>query len=188
MRNRCVWSQSNKRMQTYHDEEWGKPSWDDRYLFEMLCLEGAQTGLSWNIVLSKRQAYIEAWRQFDLAYCAALTDETLETIKADYGVIKHAAKLSSIRTNAQAVINIQKEWGSLAEFLWNFVGEEPIYNNWDTDELIPTQTPLSVELSKALKKRGVKFVGPVTTYSFMQAVGMVDDHVKNCICNRKYRK
>lgn len=178
--NRCLWAQSNAVMQAYHDEEWCRPSWDDRYIFEMLTLEGAQAGLSWQIVLSKRQAYQAAFRQFDIAYCAELTDADLASIKENYTVIKHGAKIQSVRTNAQAVQSIQKEWGSFAEFLWSFTDGKPITNNWETDAQIPAQSPLSVQLSKELKKRGFKFVGPVTTYSFMQAIGMVHDHINSC--------
>ncbi len=188
MENRCLWAQSNALMQTYHDEEWGKPSWDDRYIFEMFTLEGAQAGLSWNLVLSKRQAYQEAFHQFDIAYCAELTIARLESIKEDCGVIKHGAKLQSVCSNAQAVLVIQKEWGSLANFLWSFVEGQPIHNNWKLDADIPAQSPLSVQLSKALKKRGFKFVGPVTTYSFMQAIGMINDHIESCVCNEQSTK
>ncbi|ANU13006.1 DNA-3-methyladenine glycosylase [Planococcus halocryophilus Or1] len=181
MEKRCLWAQSNALMQAYHDDEWCKPSRDDRYIFEMLTLEGAQAGLSWNIVLSKRQAYLEAFRNFDIVYCAQLTDEKLVAIKENYGVIKHGAKLTSVRSNALAVLNIQKEWGSFADFLWSFTSGETIDNKWPSDAQIPAQSPVSVRLSKELKKRGFKFVGPVTTYSFIQAIGMVNDHVENCI-------
>ncbi|MGH2318052.1 DNA-3-methyladenine glycosylase I [Planococcus sp. SE5232] len=180
MGNRCLWAQSNAMMQAYHDEEWCRPSRDDRYLFEMLILEGAQAGLSWNIVLSKRNAYQEAFHQFDVDYCAELSDAELVSIKENYTVVKHGAKIQSVRTNAQAVQSIQKEWGSFADFLWSFTDGIPVHNNWETDAQIPAQSPLSVQLSKELKKRGFKFVGPVTTYSFMQAIGMVHDHINSC--------
>ncbi|MBT2571703.1 DNA-3-methyladenine glycosylase I [Planococcus sp. ISL-110] len=180
MEKRCFWAQSNALMQNYHDEEWCKPSWDDRYIFEMLTLEGAQAGLSWNIVLSKRNAYQEAFHHFDIKHCAELTGAGLVSIKEDYAVIKHGAKLQSVRTNAQAVLSILKEWDSFAEFLWSYTDSKPVHNKWETNAQIPTQSPLSVQLSKDLRKRGFKFVGPVTTYSFMQAIGMVNDHIKDC--------
>lgn len=180
MGNRCLWAQSNALMQAYHDEEWCRPSRDDRYIFEMLTLEGAQAGLSWNIVLSKRQAYQEAFHQFDIAQCAELSDADLLSIKENYLVIKHLAKLQSVRSNAQAVLAIQKEWGSFAEFLWSYTEGKQVLNKWETDSQIPAQSPVSVKLSKDLKKRGFKFVGPVTTYSFMQAIGMVNDHISSC--------
>lgn len=181
MEKRCLWAQSNALMQSYHDEEWCIPSRDDRYIFEMLNLEGAQAGLSWNIVLSKRQAYQEAFQHFDIQYCAQLSEEDLAFIKEHFGVIKHSAKLKSVRSNAQAVIRIQKEWGSFANFLWSFSNDQVIDNIWLSDAQIPAQSAISVQLSKELKKRGFKFVGPVTTYSFMQAIGMVNDHIENCI-------
>lgn len=167
-------------MQNYHDKEWGKPSWDDRYIFEMLTLEGAQAGLSWHIVLSKRAAYLEAFHHFDLGYCAELTDDKLASIKERYSVIKHDAKLQSVRTNAHAVLDILEEWDSFAAFLWSYTDGKTIHNEWETDAQIPAQSPLSVQLSKDLKKKGFKFVGPVTTYSFMQAIGLINDHIKSC--------
>ena len=176
----CLWPQSSELMQAYHDEEWCRPSWDDRYIFEMLTLEGAQAGLSWSIVLAKRKAYKDAFQNFDIEYCASLNDTDLEFIKENYNVIKHFSKLQSIRTNAEAVVRIQKEFKSFSNFLWHFVDFKPIINNWETDIQIPAQSPLSVQVSKELKKRGVKFVGPVTTYSFLQAIGIVDDHIKSC--------
>ncbi|WP_110926713.1 DNA-3-methyladenine glycosylase I [Bacillus massiliglaciei] len=176
----CLWPGSSEMMQAYHDQEWCVPNHDDRYLFEMLTLEGAQSGLSWSIVLSRRDSYKEAFHNFDIAYCAALTDADLENIKENCGVIKHMAKLQSVRSNAQAVLNIQTEFGSFSDFLWRYADFKPIVNEWEADGQMPAETPLSKQLSKDLKKRGFKFVGPVTMYSFMQAIGMVDDHVKTC--------
>ncbi|MGK7377352.1 DNA-3-methyladenine glycosylase I [Planococcus sp. 1R117A] len=176
----CLWPQSSEMMQAYHDEEWCRPNRDDRYIFEMLSLEGAQAGLSWSIVLSKRKGYQEAFRDFDIDYCSKLTDPDLEFIKENYNVIKHLSKLQSVRTNAEAILKIQKEFNGFADFLWSFVDFNPIINHWETEQQVPAQTPLSVQLSKELKKRGFKFVGPVTTYSFMQAIGMVDDHINTC--------
>lgn len=178
--NGCVWPQSSELMQTYHDEEWCRPSWDNSYIFEMLTLEGAQAGLSWSIVLAKREAYQSAFKNFDIEYCAELSDAELEVIKENYHVIKHFSKLQSVRSNAEAVLKIQKEYKSFADFLWSFVEFKPIINNWETDTEIPVQSPLSAQVSKELKKRGFKFVGPVTTYSFLQAIGMVDDHITSC--------
>ena len=176
----CTWPQSSELMQKYHDEEWCRPSRDDRYIFEMLSLEGAQTGLSWSIVLAKRKAYQDAFHHFDIDYCAGLSDMDLESSKENYNVIKHFSKLQSVRTNAEAVLKIQKEFKSFADFLWSFVEFESIINGWETEKQIPAQSSLSVQISKELKKRGIKFVGPVTTYSFLQAIGMVDDHIQSC--------
>lgn len=178
--DQCLWPQSSELMQAYHDEEWCRPNRDDRYIFEMLILEGAQAGLSWSIVLAKRDAYQAAFKNFDIEYCAGLSDADLEAIKENFNVIKHFSKLQSVRTNAEAVLRIQKEFKSFADFLWSFVEFEPIINSWDTDTQMPAQSPLSVQISKELKKRGFKFVGPVTTYSFLQAIGMVEDHIKSC--------
>lgn len=176
----CLWPQSSELMQTYHDEEWCRANRDDRYIFEMLILEGAQAGLSWSIVLAKREAYRAAFKNFDIEECAGLSDPDLEAIKEDFNVIKHFSKLQSVRTNAEAVLRIQREFESFADFLWSFVDFKPIINSWKTDTQIPAQSPLSIQVSKELKRRGFKFVGPVTTYSFLQAIGMVDDHILSC--------
>ena len=176
----CLWPGNNQLMQEYHDKEWGVPSYDDRYLFELLTLEGAQAGLSWSIVLSKRESYKEAFNNFDISYCAALNETELEDIKENYQVIKHMAKIRSVKNNAACVLEIQKEFGSFSNYLWNYVDFKPIINDWEIDDSIPAQTDLSTQLSKDLKKRGFKFVGPVTIYSFMQAIGMVDDHINSC--------
>ena len=180
MENQCKWPQGSDMMQAYHDEEWCRPSRDDRYIFELLSLEGAQAGLSWSIVLAKREGYKRAFRDFDLEYCANLMDEELIYIKDNFDVIKHLAKLQSVRSNANAALKIQQEFGSLSNFLWQFTESKPIINSWERDDQIPAQSPLSVEISKALKKRGFKFIGPVTAYSFLQAIGMVDDHIRTC--------
>lgn len=167
-------------MREYHNEEWCKPHTDDRYLFEMLTLEGAQAGLSWSTVLSKREAYQEAFNNFDIQYCANLTDEELTNIKTQYNVIKHFAKLQSVRNNAQLILKLRKEYDSFSDFLWQYAGFKPIINHWNSEDQIPAQTSLSEQMSKDLKKRGFKFVGPVIIYAFMQAVGMVDDHLISC--------
>lgn len=176
----CSWPSNSEMMQAYHDKEWCRPTRDDRYIFELLNLEGAQAGLSWSIVLAKRDAYQAAFKNFDIAYCAGLSDSDLESIKENYNVIKHFAKLKSVRSNAQAALKVQEEFGSLAEFLWSFTEGEPVINQWEDSTQMPAESPLSVQISKELKKRGFKFVGPVTTYSFLQAIGIVDDHVKTC--------
>lgn len=176
----CSWPGSSEMMQAYHDKEWCRPTRDERYIFELLNLEGAQAGLSWSIVLAKRDAYQAAFRNFDINYCAGLSDADLENIKENYGVIKHFAKIKSVRSNAQAVLEIQKEFGTFADFLWSYVDGEPILNALEHQSQMPAESPLSTRISKELKKRGFKFVGPVTTYSFLQAIGMVDDHVRTC--------
>lgn len=180
---RCLWAGEELLMQQYHDSEWGVPSRDDRYIFEMLTLEGAQAGLSWSIVLNKREGYREAFDNFDIVHCSRLTDEDLLNIKENCNVVRHLAKLQSVRSNAQAALEIQKEFGSLSKYLWGYVECRPVINNRRTDADIPASTDLSVRLSKDLKKRNFKFVGPVIIYSFMQAIGMINDHIETCACH-----
>lgn len=178
----CIWSEMNQIMKNYHDTEWCVPSYEDTDIFEMLTLEGAQAGLSWNIVLAKREAYKEAFHNFDITYCSKLTDEDLQAIKEQYPVIKNYSKLKSVRNNAIAVIEIKKEFESFSAFLWNYVNHNPIINAWESENQMPSKTLLSEQISKDLKKRGFLFVGPVIIYSFMQAIGMVDDHIITCPC------
>ena len=179
----CSWPGQDPRMIAYHDEEWGVPSKDDRYLFELITLEGAQSGLSWSIVLNKREGYQEAFHQFDIDRCANLSDQELLDIKEQAQIIKHLNKIQSVRKNAQAIQKIQKEYGSFAAYLWRYVDNEPIVNQWTSISNKPAQSELSVRLSKDLKKRGFNFVGPVTMYSYMQAVGMINDHILSCQCH-----
>lgn len=178
--NSCSWAGINKTLQLYHDNEWCIPSHDDSYIFEMLILEGAQAGLSWNLVLSKREEYRKAFHGFDIAYCSRLSDEELESIREQYKVIKNMSKLKAVRSNALAVIDIQSEFGSFSDFLWRYVDFAPVINNWETESQVPAETALSEQISKDLKKRGFKYVGPVIIYSFMQAIGMLDDHIRTC--------
>ncbi len=180
MKKTCSWPGDNQLMRAYHDQEWCVPNHDEQYIFEMLTLEGAQSGLSWSIVLAKREGYKKAFHNFELDYCSSLTDEDLETIKERENVIKHLAKLQSVRDNAKAILRIQEEFGSFANYLWRYVDFKPLVNQWDTEAQIPAETALSKQISKDLKKRGFKFVGPVTMYSFMQAIGIIDDHVRTC--------
>ncbi len=176
----CSWPGDNLMMQQYHDNEWCVLSYDDTYIFEMLSLEGAQAGLSWSIVLSKRDEYRRAFHNFDIEYCSRLTDEEIENIRQEFNVVKNLSKLKSVRSNAEAVIKVREEFGSFSSFLWRYVDFKPVINAWEPNTPMPAQTDLSVKLSKDLKKRGFKFVGPVIMYSFLQAIGMVDDHVKTC--------
>ncbi|MFL2121873.1 DNA-3-methyladenine glycosylase I [Marinilactibacillus psychrotolerans] len=183
MTENCSWPGQDPRMIAYHDEEWGVPSKDDSYLFELITLEGAQSGLSWSIVLNKREGYQKAFHQFDIDKCAQLSDKELLEIKENAQVIKHMNKIQSVRKNAQAIQKIQQEYGSFATYLWSYVDNEPIVNQWTSISNIPAQSELSVRLSKDLKKRGFNFVGPVTMYSYMQAVGMINDHILSCQCH-----
>jgi len=162
----------------YHDREWGKPSHDDRHLFEMLTLEGAQAGLSWDTILRKRAAYRRAFHDFDPARVARITPARVEKILQDPGIVRNRAKVESTVTNARAFLAVQKEFGSFDRFIWQFVDGKPIVRRHGGD--VPAQTPESDAMSKALRKRGFKFVGPTICYAFMQATGMVDDHRADC--------
>lgn len=178
MANRCKWAGNDPLMQKYHDFEWGVVSRDDRYLFEMITLEGAQAGLSWQLIINKREDYRAAFQNFSVEACAALTDEELEEIRLHTGVVKNKLKIRSVRSNAIAFQNIQAEFGSFADYIWRF--SDLIVNDWEDDTEVPAQSELSEHISKDLKKRGFKFVGPVIIYSFLQAIGMINDHVRDC--------
>ena len=164
----------------YHDHEWGFPVHDDRQLFEMLCLEGMSVGLSWRTILHKRPAYRAQFHDFDIDACAAMTDEELEGALANPGIVRARAKVWAIRSNAQAARAIQQERGSLDAYLWGFVDGSQVVNSWTSMSEIPTQTELSRAVSADLKHRGMRFVGPVITYSYLQAVGIVNDHLLTC--------
>ena len=164
----------------YHDHEWGYPVHDDRKLFEMLCLEGASVGLSWRTIWHKRKAYRRLFHNFDIEACATMTDAELEEALADPGIVRARAKVWAVRTNAQAVQAIQQEFGSLDAYLWGFVEGEQVLGHWERVDQVPTQTDLSRRVSADLKRRGVRFVGPVITYSYLQAVGIVNDHLLSC--------
>ena len=166
----------------YHDHEWGRPVHDDRKLFEMLCLEGASVGLSWRTIWHKRHAYRRLFHGFDIDACARMTDGELESVLADPGIVRARAKVWSVRSNARAVQAIQQEFGSLDAYLWGFVDGRQLVGSWASMSDVPTQTELSRTLSDDLKRRGMRFVGPVITYSFLQAVGIVNDHLLSCDC------
>lgn len=164
----------------YHDHEWGVPVHDDQRLFEMLCLEGASVGLSWRTILHKRPAYREVFHGFDIDACASLTDAELERALLNPGIVRARGKVWSVRSNAVATQAIQREFGSLDAYLWGFVGGTQVVGTWERMDQIPTQTELSRTLSADLKRRGMRYVGPVITYSFLQAVGVVNDHLVTC--------
>jgi DNA-3-methyladenine glycosylase I len=176
---RCDWA-SNERLIRYHDEEWGKPLHDDRTLFEFLVLEGAQAGLSWDTILRKRDRYREVFDRFDPALVAEYDEAKIEALLSDPGIIRNRAKLASAVQNARAVLAIQEEFGSFGEYLWRFVGGEPQVNSRQTAAEVPASTAESGALSKDLRRRGCTFVGPTICYAFMQATGMVNDHIVAC--------
>ncbi|HVT31061.1 MAG TPA: DNA-3-methyladenine glycosylase I [Rhodanobacteraceae bacterium] len=179
-RPRCGWAGNDARMRAYHDTEWGVPLHDDRALFEFLCLEGAQAGLSWRTVLDKRENYRRAFGDFDIGRCAKLADKRIETLLGDAGLIRNRMKITSVRDNARAALAVIGEHGSLDAYLWSFVDGEPIRNAWKRSGDVPATTPVSDRMSKALSKRGFRFVGSTICYAFMQATGMVDDHLTSC--------
>lgn len=166
----------------YHDHEWGQPVHDDRTLFEMLCLEGASVGLSWRTILHKRPAYRRVFHDFDIDACAAMSDAELQAALLDPGIVRARAKVWAVRSNAQVTQAIQAECGSLDAYLWGFVDGRPVIGSWTSMDEIPTQTELSRTVSADLKRRGMRFVGPVITYSYLQAVGIVNDHLLTCDC------
>jgi DNA-3-methyladenine glycosylase I len=179
---RCFWAGEDRIYQQYHDFEWGKPLHEDQRLFEMLILEGAQAGLSWITVLKRRQGYKAVFDQFDWRINAAYTDEDLELKLLDPRIIRNRLKVFSVRTNAQAFIKVIEEWGSFDAYVWSFVNNDPIVNHWSSREELPVSTLISDKLSKDLKKRGFKFVGTTIIYAYMQAIGMVNDHMTDCFC------
>ncbi len=177
---RCDWAAGSEIERDYHDREWGVPLHDDRALFEFLCLEGAQAGLSWRTVLAKREAYRRAFGNFEIARCARITDARVERLLGDAGLIRNRMKIESVRDNARATLEAIAEHGSLDAFLWSFVDGRPLRNRWRTRAEVPATTDVSDRMSKALRKRGFRFVGSTICYAFMQATGMVNDHLVGC--------
>lgn len=174
-------------MLAYHDGEWGVGSRDDRHLFEMLVLEGAQAGLSWQTILQKREGYRRAFAGFDLGKVARFDARKVERLLADPGIVRNRAKVQSAVANAKATLAVQRELGSLAEYLWSFVGGRPIVHRYRMLSEIPTETAESRAMSASLKAREFRFVGPTVCYAFMQTVGMVNDHVVSCFRYRELR-
>ncbi|MGA8165003.1 MAG: DNA-3-methyladenine glycosylase I [Waddliaceae bacterium] len=178
---RCFGGQAGKELYgEYHDFEWGVPNHDDKKLFEMLILEGAQAGLSWETILKRREGYRKAFHHFDPAKVAAMKDKTLLAILKNEEIIRNRLKVFGARQNARVFLEIQKEFGSFDHYLWSFVEDRPIVNCRENIKNIPVKTPISDWLSKDLKKRGMTFVGPMIIYAYMQAVGLVNDHVMGC--------
>ncbi|MBN1250307.1 MAG: DNA-3-methyladenine glycosylase I [Anaerolineae bacterium] len=185
---RCGWAGDDPLMIAYHDTEWGTPVHDDRTLFEFLILEGAQAGLSWSTILRKREAYRCAFADFDPDLVARFDEADQAWLMANPGIVRNRLKIAAAITNAQAVLAVQEEYGSFDAYIWRFVGGSAIQNAWHTLAELPTQTPESVAMSKDLKRRGFRFVGPTICYAFMQAVGMVNDHVVNCFRHAELRR
>jgi DNA-3-methyladenine glycosylase I len=179
-KKRCAWCEKDDLYRNYHDNEWGKPVYDDATLFEFLILETFQAGLSWYTVLAKRENFRKAFDSFDVKKVANYSDVKLQILSEDTGIIRNKLKIKAAVTNAQAFIKIQEEFGSFSKYIWDFVDGKPIDNNPKILNDVPATTEISDKLSKDLKKRGFKFVGSTVVYAHMQATGMVNDHVENC--------
>jgi len=186
MKKRCTWCGDDDLYVAYHDKEWGVPVKDDQLLFEFLVLEGAQAGLNWLTILRKRENYRQAFSNFDYHKVAKYDENDIARLLNDAGIVRNKLKINSAIKNAQGVIDIQREFGSLSDYLWGFVNHTTIENQWSTQQEVPAKTEISEQMSKALKKRGFNFVGPTICYAFMQAVGMVDDHTTDCFCHSSY--
>ncbi len=180
MTSRCWWPGKDPLYIAYHDQEWGVPVRDDRLLFEFLCLEGQQAGLSWITVLKKRDNYRRCFKSFDAEKVSRLTDSSIEKLLLDPGLIKNRLKLYSIRSNAEAFLGVKRDFGTFEKYAWSFVHNSPIDGKRQNPEQVPATSTESEALSKDLKKRGFKFVGSTICYAFMQAAGLVNDHTKNC--------
>lgn len=178
---RCTWAGTDPLYIKYHDEEWGKPVYDDKILFEFLILEGAQAGLSWITILRRRENYRKAFANFEVNKVAAFTEKDVERLMNDEGIIRNRLKVNGAITNAKLFIGIQKEFGSFSKYMWSFVpGGKPIQNQIEKMSDVPPRTELSDQISKDMKKRGFKFFGTTICYAHMQATGMVNDHLLNC--------
>lgn len=180
MKRRCEWLSNDEIYIEYHDKEWGVPVYDDFKLFEMLILEGSQAGLSWITILKRRETYRKAYDNFNPVKMSKWTDKKIETLLKDPGIIRNKLKVAAAKQNAKAFLEVVKEYGSFKSFIWSFVDNKPIKNSWKTISDIPATTKVSDAMSKALKKKGFKFVGSTICYAFMQAVGMVNDHTTDC--------
>lgn len=177
---RCDWAGNDPLMRAYHDDEWGRPLFDDRMLFEFLILEGMQAGLSWATILKKRENFRRAFDDFDAVKIAAYDDKKVTELLGDKGIIRNRLKIHAAITNANLFLDVQKEHGSFSDYIWQFVGGRPTINARKTMADIPAVTKEAEVMSRALKKRGFKFVGPTICYAFMQATGMVNDHLISC--------
>ncbi len=177
---RCDWCGTDQLYNQYHDNEWGRPSHDDRHLFEMLCLECAQAGLSWLTILKKRDNFKKAFDNFDAKIIALYEQEKIDELMQDCGIIRNQLKIKSIINNAKCYLEVKSEFGSFDAYIWRFVNHQPILNQTKTMQDIPVRTEISDKMSKDLKKRGFKFVGSTICYAYMQSVGMVNDHILDC--------
>jgi DNA-3-methyladenine glycosylase I len=180
MKNRCAWCLSSDLYQSYHDNEWGKPVYDDKTIFEFLVLETFQAGLSWITILNKRENFRSAFDQFDYKKIAQYNEAKIEALLQEAGIIRNKLKIKATISNAEAFMKIQSTYGSFSKYIWGFVDGQPIVNHWKSLSEVPATTTVSDALSKDLKKKGFKFVGSTVVYAHMQATGMVNDHVADC--------
>lgn len=179
-KERCDWSHQNEAMTRYHDEVWGVPIREDQQLFAKLMLDINQAGLSWNTILQKWDNFDHAYDHFEIAKVAAYPPEKVASLLQDPGIIRNRRKVAAAVNNAQRVLEIQQEWGSFSDYLWSFVDGKPVINHWASLAEVPTTSPLSDQIAKDLKKRGFSFVGSTTIYAFLQAVGIINDHLVTC--------
>jgi DNA-3-methyladenine glycosylase I len=188
-RNRCFGNGKGKEFYAdYHDNEWGIPVYDDTKLFEMIILEGAQAGLSWETILKKRQGYRDAFYNFDINKVSKMTDHKLEQLRENTNIVRNKLKIYSVRTNAISFLKLQLEHQSFSKYIWKFVNNKPIVNHWECFEQVPTTTTISDLISKDLKYHGMKFIGSTIIYAYMQAVGIVCDHLTSCWCYKNNKK
>ncbi|MDC7222191.1 MAG: DNA-3-methyladenine glycosylase I [Spirochaetales bacterium] len=188
MKKRCSWCGEDPLYIAYHDEEWGVPVHDDRRLFEFLILEGAQAGLSWITILKKRENYRDAFENFDYEKIALYDEDDIDRLLSNPGIVRNRLKVNSAVKNARAFLKIREDFGTFDAYLWNYVGGKPIQNRFSSLSEVPASTELSDALSKDLKKRGMNFVGTTICYAFMQAVGLVNDHVTDCFRREEVAK
>ncbi len=188
-KTRCQWAANSSELdKEYHDTEWGVPCFDDTTLFEFLILEGAQAGLSWTTILNKREGYRKAFSQFDAKKIARYSDSKIEKLLENPNIVRNRLKVNATVINAKCFLAVQKEYGTFAEYIWQFVGGKPIQNSWKTQQQVPVSTKESDAMSKDLKKRGFKFVGTTICYAYMQAMGMVNDHTTDCFRYQQVKK
>lgn len=185
---RCGWVTEDQVYLDYHDYEWGRPMKDDRELFELLCLEGAQAGLSWLTILKRRMQYREAFDQFDPSTIADYSDEKIEELIQNEGIIRNRLKIRSVVKNAKAYQAVVEQYGSFSSYIWSFVDHQPIINHWTDISEVPAQTEESCRMSRQMKKDGFGFVGPTICYAYMQSAGLVNDHLTGCFCYQEVKQ
>lgn len=186
--NRCEWVSDEQIYIDYHDHEWGRPTYNDEQLFEMLCLEGAQAGLSWITILKKRENYRQAFDHFKPEIIASYGEDKINDLLNNEGIVRNKLKINSVIKNAKAYLDIRENGRSFSDYVWEFVDFKPITNEWETGEEVPNKTEISEQMSKQMKKDGFSFVGPTICYAYMQSVGMVNDHLISCDWHEKVKK